>query len=181
MNQVVTLAHELDVLLERLLLSDFQPFGQEEIQSDVWDSAIRHVAKLLRAKEELLASDLYQLRLRLAMHFAPASAIAYDPSNPQPRHLLIRAFLKEAFRREGASVELLARDIAAVLDRWDTSRRRVTDLVDTLRARQTNRCAHCGYQFDSYFLAARPEDHFKPYHDSPDELTSPEVDHIDPA
>lgn len=179
MNTTVTLAHELAVLLERVLLTDFRPRQEDNVQSDVWDSAIRHGIRLLGAKDELLASELFQLKLRLAMHFAPVAAIAYDAANPRPRHLLVRDYLKEAFQREGPASERLARDVAAVLDRWDTARQRVTDIVDSLRARQGNRCAHCGFLFNPC-TTPRSVDEFKPYHDSPDELTAPEVDHIDP-
>ncbi len=171
---------QLTISLERLLVSKIPPDAAPHHQhyQEQWNAAVAHARSMLGARGESLASDLFELRLRVAMHLSPIDAIGYDATNPTPRHTLITDYLRAEFGRSDEGVPRLARDIASVLDRWDASRKRTSETADVLLRRQAGRCAHCGFVFDSW-RSSRTDDVMKPYHESPEEFTSPEVDHIE--
>jgi 5-methylcytosine-specific restriction endonuclease McrA len=122
----------------------------------------------------------YRLRLHLAMHFCPKSALDYDKSSRHARFELIEGYLVEEFGFESDQVESLARGIAKLLDTWEKEREVVTSHKDRLLAKQNYRCRHCRVKFDSDPITAEMEDPYKPYHPVTKERLSPEVDHIEP-
>src|SRR4051812_28481658 len=99
---------DIETLFFRLLLG--QRFPSETIPDvDEMAFALARTIRLLNAQEEQLAAQRFGLRLRLAMHLAPARAIAYEPVNPTPRHELIREHLGSLFDSDEAIIDQLAR------------------------------------------------------------------------
>ena len=122
----------------------------------------------------------FELRLRLAMHLAPRSAIGYERRNSVPRWRLVRDHLVAVFERAPDETEGLAREIAVVLDSWEAQRTDVGHRRDYLIRRDGSRCGTCRVNFiggPPYTLTSRDE--YKPYFTSPDELLSIEVDHVE--
>ena len=175
----VLILADLHTTLERFILGDRQVILQAPTESEI-QFAIQHALELLGARGESLSAGLYELRLRVALHFAPIDAISYDRKNPRPRHRIIRDHLQGDFQRTGPIVEQLARDTAKVLDEWDATRVRVAANAEELLRRQCGRCAHCGVVLWPTPRPHRESDPFKPYVLAADELLSPEVDHIEP-
>jgi 5-methylcytosine-specific restriction endonuclease McrA len=126
-------------------------------------------------QEDTEQRDLTHMRvkLRLALHLAPASAIKYDRSCPSPRHHLIRDYLKSDFGLFSEEADRLSRAVVAVLNAYDERRSQVGSQRDDLLARQAGFCAHCRYRFSTIPVV----DPYKPYLESPEQLTRPEVDH----
>jgi HNH endonuclease len=176
----MTARTDLETLLQRLLLGDSSAFGDSPTEAEL-GFALDRATELLEAKGEYLDSTIFQLRLRLAMHLAPANAIAYSGANPTPRFQLIYDYLQEAFGRKGESVLRLARDIAKVLTSWDEQRDPLAGVMSVLLEKQGNRCANCRVAFGqpSKVWTVLHRDEYKPFFLSPEELLSPEVDHID--
>jgi 5-methylcytosine-specific restriction endonuclease McrA len=170
---------DLYTLLERFVLGDRRAIANAPTHSDVAYS-VEHALELLDAHSEHMFETLYELRIRIALHYAPTSAISYDRRNTKPRHRIIREHIQNSTRRSGALVEQLARDVAKVLDEWDKSRERVTGYLEALLARQCCRCGNCGVVLAPTPRSIVGDDPFKPYYESPDELLAAEVDHIEP-
>jgi len=166
---------ELSVLLESWLIRH-KPANEK---ARFLDAAVEHVRWKLGVDREHSGREADHLRLRLAMHLAPADAIRYDPGNPRPRHKLIHEYLTHDLSCGGVSVERLARDVAIVLDRWDERRIARREHLEVLLRRQGNRCNHCGLVF-SAVLRDRSPNPLKPYHDDIGTLAEPEVDHVEP-
>jgi hypothetical protein len=170
----------LDALLDLLVVS--AKYGTEgDARATLYrEFAFDRASALLRADEDERMRRTFELRLRLAMHLAPQAAIAYQRSNPKPRWRLIREHLVNTFSRDANETERIARDIALVLDNWEAERTDVGHHRDYLMRRDGSRCSVCHVEF----LGGTPKslvasDDYKPYYTSPDELMTPEVDHID--
>jgi hypothetical protein len=172
--------YDLHSLLDRLVLGDWRALSSIPTSLDL-EYAVSHVLDSLSAKSEHFASTLFELRLRVALHFSPAHAIRYNRLNPRPRHILIREYLEQEFGRSGHIVEQLARDVARVLDDWEVSRNRVTGYLEGLLLAQRGRCRHCGVVLFPRPMTKADRDPYKPYVNAPDELLVAEVDHIDPV
>lgn len=172
--------YDLHSLLDRIVLGDRRASVLSPTPVDL-EYAVSHVLEALSAKAEHITTTLHELRLRVALHFAPLPAIRYDRLNPRPRHILVRQYLKQEFGRSGPIVEQLARDVARVLDDWEVSRDRVSGHLEGLLRRQQGRCKHCGVVLWPRPLTRVEEDPYKPYSAAPDELLLAEVDHIDPV
>jgi 5-methylcytosine-specific restriction endonuclease McrA len=137
------------------------------------------VAQWLGADAELVDWPIYELRLRLAMHLAPSTAIEYDPRSAQSRYTLIRNYILELFDPEDAT-EPIARSVAAILDAWQQGRKDVSGYREALLRSQNNLCANCRVSFVMPSTSIATNDVYKPYYLAPDELLKPQVDHIEP-
>jgi 5-methylcytosine-specific restriction endonuclease McrA len=174
LNQVFT---DLDGLLEQVAL---QPVAASTggRGGQYVEFALRHAERLLRSDYDQRARRNLEVRLRLAIHLSPASAIAYDSASPVPRWKLICDHISRVFERSATQSEALARAVATVLDNWDRTREQVTTYSIYLMRRDGPFCSNCRFHFGSWTAAPR-RDEFKPYFLSPEELTAPEVDHIE--
>jgi 5-methylcytosine-specific restriction endonuclease McrA len=132
---------------------------------------------LLRTADDEGNRRRFEVRLRLAMHLAPAAAIDYTSSNTTQRWRLVHEYLVGVYGRAAIASEPLAREIAKVLDSWQSARHDVSKYRSYLLHRDGGWCQNCRFRF-SDVVVARERDAYKPYHSSPEELTSPEVDHI---
>lgn len=169
----------IETLFQRLLLGDPKAMAGTPEKHE-YDYALGRTIETLRATQERLEAEKFELRIRLALHLSPASAIKYDTSNPVPRHRLIRSYLEQRFSRRGEMVDQLARDLAQLLTAWDESRTQLSGYAGLLLQKQAGRCAHCHVALSlSPPERAHVIDDYKPYHLSPAELLSPEVDHIE--
>lgn len=169
---------KFDYLFDRLALS--------EIPSDASDRdkfyhrvAIERAREILRWDADASNRELFEIRIRLALHLSPRNAVAYDSANPTPRWKLIRAYITERFCRDPADGELLARDVQEILDNWDRDRSSVTGHLNFLMKRDGPMCQNCRVPFQDQSEYNLEEDEYKPYHHAPKELLRPEVDHVD--
>lgn len=170
----------LDVLLDHLAIGAFRESGAGARGVLYRDFAFQRAASIVRADEDEQTRRRFELRLRLAMHLSPREAIDYDRANPVPRWRLIREHLVATFGRDSDRSERLARDVAVVLDNWERQRDDVGRHRAFLMSRDGPWCATCRVPF----IGGPPvtldrRDEYKPYYTSPDELLTPEVDHVD--
>jgi 5-methylcytosine-specific restriction endonuclease McrA len=170
----------LDVLLEQLVLVS-EGEGHSRRAQQYGEFAYQHAERLLRLRDDERMRRRFETRLRLAMHLAPADAIAYDPTNPVPRWKLVQNHVATVFERSTQAVETVARDVATVLDNWDRDRGEATRFVAYLTRRDGPFCGNCRMKFGVLSVAEQKRDVYKPYHESPEELTSSEVDHVEPV
>jgi hypothetical protein len=168
----------LDILLEDLVIRPPSSVGSLRVQ-EYQDFAFRRAATILRSDSEDASRWKFELRLRLALHLAPVSAIKYDHANPTPRWELVRDHLVRHFERDPVECERLARDVAVTLENWEHERRDVTAHRSFLIRRDGATCRHCHVRFGSTPVTVRTGDEFKPYFKSPDELLMMEVDHVE--
>lgn len=175
---LVKLRQEIEVLFHRLLLGDPADFDGGPGAAE-YEYAFARAEQLLHAAEDQAEGRRFELRLRLALHLAPAAAIAYDPTNPVPRHRLIHDHLTAEFGRDETHADRLSRDIAKVLRSWEEDRRSVAGHREDLLKHQNQRCAHCHVHFLVPSPVELSKDELKPYHLAPLELRVPEVDHIE--
>ena len=177
---------EIDRLYQRLLLREEAPTRVADEELEV---AYRRARVALAADLEWTHHQHFELRLRMALHLAPRAAIAFNPAAPQSRRRLIEDYLIRQHGRSPADASDLARHIARVLNAWDENREIVSLHVDELYIAQSGRCAHCrvsvlnrsGSLPKPTPASLRHHDVFKPLHLAPEELLSPEVDHIEPV
>ncbi len=139
--------------------------------------ALDWASRLLNETDERDSTERLQLRLRLALHLSPREAINYTPATPISRHRMIARYITEHFGMTTEQSDKLGRDVARLFQKWEEGRESVYELAASLLGKQGRVCAHCRYPFGTPVASRR--DFFKPYHESPDELTSPEVDHIE--
>jgi 5-methylcytosine-specific restriction endonuclease McrA len=175
---VTTVIDSLDILLEDLVIKPPTGTDNPRVQ-EYQDFAFRRAATILRSDREEAIRWRFELRLRLALHLAPAEAIEYDHTNPLPRWKLISGHLVRCFERREQEIEQLARDIALTLESWKRQREVVTGHRSFLFKRDGNKCRHCHVSFETGSAAASRHDQFKPYSESPEELLAIEVDHIE--
>lgn len=128
-------------------------------------------------QQSALRSDL---AIRVALHLSPPHAVRYNSLSPIPRWKLVSTYISVQLRIKSPHVERLSRRIAELLDRLEVERDLMLSAYrDRLIARQGNLCACCGFRFGSG-SEGRQDDLLKPYAESWEELTRPEVDHINP-
>lgn len=169
----------LDLLLARLVAGGGTD-GSSARELFYEEAAYSRVSDLLRAGEDNGRRGQFEVRLRLALHLSPKAAIAYDRRNVTPRWRLIHEHLVESFSYPPESSEDLARSIARILDNWDEKREGVTAHRNFLLRRDGNRCQNCFAKFgDKKNLTVISKDPYKPYYLAPEELLSPEVDHVE--
>jgi 5-methylcytosine-specific restriction endonuclease McrA len=148
-----------------------------------------------------LLSDLFKLpeidstakeleqRLRVALHLSPPEAIKYDRHRPEPRWMLVKAYIDANFQFPSEETEAIARMVASVLDDWEAKRKfGTTGYRGQLLRKQHYRCACCHLDFrDATRIECEEEriflgtvDPFKPYFDGQGVRDSmrPEVDHV---
>src|SRR4051794_16149138 len=87
----------LETLLDQLALGD-----QLSQSDDDYEYALVRSNRVLGAEVDTLLRNRIELRLRLAMHLAPAEALSYQAGNTVPRWRLIQAYLENAFQRPHA-------------------------------------------------------------------------------
>lgn len=169
----------LEGLLDQLVLrKPDSPMSRSE--AFLVEMAFKRAQMLIRFDEDVQPQALFEVRLRLALHLAPRSAIRYDATNPKPRWKLIQDYLVYSLDRDKDASEPLARAIAALLDHWQRERQQVTSHRHFLLRRDGPNCSHCHVRFDdTNSRTVLDRDPFKPYFTSPEELLSPEVDHIE--
>lgn len=177
---------EIDWLFQRLLLTSPSPEASRSVDNDMED-AYRRVVRVLKADGETYDHH-FELKLRLALHLAPASAISFNPSSTSSRNRLVRRFLEDNFG-PSAEADSMSRAVAGVLNSWDSQRQAVHDSAGQLLKRQNGRCAHCHVQVTSSPgvlpnttpVTVERKDEYKPLFESPEELLQAEVDHIEPV
>jgi len=179
--------NEIERLYQRFLLRHRAPVLGAPSDPEL-DMAYRRAVRLLGAEIEWTRYQHFELRLRLALHFAPQAAIAFDPRSPLSRRVLIRDYLVSAHGRSLAEAEDLSTHVARILNAFDEKRRSVREYYPELVSRQKGRCAHCNVRLLSATgnlpnpspHSLRTEDEYKPLYLAPYELLAPEVDHIEP-
>lgn len=119
-------------------------------------------------------------RLRVALQLAPVTAIDYSNSNPVARWKIIHRHLEHKYVHTATELlAQLARRIAVTLDDWQQPRGGTTAHRRAVWVKANGRCAACHYDFVARSSPAlRTFDPFKPYLQSPEELTSQEIDHV---
>jgi 5-methylcytosine-specific restriction endonuclease McrA len=122
-------------------------------------------------------------RLRLAIELAPMEALRYVVDNPQSRWRLVFAHLAELYPdAERGLLEELSRRIATTLTNWQEQRSATTAHKRQVWKRCKGACSCCHFDFTMRESPALIElDPHKPYWDSPEELTSDELDHTIPV
>ncbi len=170
-----SLFEDLSELLERIVLvaasPDDSPLPPDHL-------ALRQVATVLERNAHLSdQTELYEAQVRLALHFAPRAALEYDPSNPTPRHVLIRKYMVDVLGRRQEFAERASREIAVIVRNLSTSRSPVAHHREDLLRAQRGRCAHCGVLLWPEPRPVRPNDPFKNYAVDLEEWLTPEVDH----
>jgi hypothetical protein len=191
-------ATELEALLAEAAMLSAGPtaastrgsvFGRSPDQRvfKAWSS--RFLAELLNLPEMQAPAEESDIRLRIALHLAPPSAIVFDRRRPESRVELIRSHLTSVFNFEEQVAERLSRYVAVVLDSWDAPRSTgLSTLRGRLLDRQSYRCNCCALDFADTERLAKEEnrafdgldDPFKPYFDGTGAEASmlPVVDHI---
>lgn len=183
---------KIHTFAERLLLGENSQLNANTFESEL-KYAMEHVHDILDSKSEYHEYYKYELRLRLAMHFAPLSAINYDPTNEDTRKELVVLHLKDNFEKEENNAENLAETIVEILEQWDNHRIPVTKYRTELLENQNYKCNHCNAKFKQEVASSNYKvktdfvnDSYKPYKYQKKDLTgeseffTPEVDHIIP-
>ena len=172
------LLHQLESQFAEVLVRAPSSRIQAPEQAKLLDLAFNRARSQLRADEDSYHRLKFETQLRWALHLSPREAISYDTSNPVPRWILIERHLCAAFPHFKNS-EGLARGLSDILDSWCRERTAVGKYLGHLLSRQDNCCANCRVSFQAAPTTLSMIDEFKPYHHSPEELLSPEVDHIE--
>ena len=167
---------ELDILFDALAIGNLAR-GSSKRQLFYHEVAMQRAWEILRWEADVADQNLFETRIRLALHLSPRVAINYDQSNPTPRWRLISAHLVKAFGRTSGRVDALAKDIARVLDSFERGRDQVTHHLKYLRKSEGDLCQNCKVVFGCEPITLLIEDEYKPYFTSPNELLEPEVDH----
>lgn len=133
----------VDDILDALVVRSDRLAAKDERLVQYVSYAYDRADGLLGTRKDYSARRSLELRLRLAMHLSPATAIEYDSESTTPRWKLIYQHLITQHNRTSQSSESLAREIAAVLDAWDKKREQVTSRRAFLIRRDGPLCAHC--------------------------------------
>jgi len=185
---------KIHTFAERLLLGENVNLTQETYRNEL-EYSLEHVHGILNSKNEYHEQYKYELRLRLAMHFSPITAIKYDSLNDNTRTELISNHLQKNFKKTFQNANELAETIVTILEKWDEKRESVTKYRDQLLKEQGYKCNHCNVLFkrdtesNSYKAISQfKKDKYKPYIYPKQETTdgyieylSAEVDHIKPV
>jgi hypothetical protein len=116
----------------------------------------------------------------MAVALSPESAIRYNVADPHPRWTYIQYYLKQCTALDESESEILARKLSRILDDYGTKRARGS-AYEALIRKQGGACAICRLQFHTIPHAVRTLDPYRPLWESPEELTTPEIDHIEPV
>lgn len=169
---------QLDAQLDRLAIGSLTD-DRVPRERFYHETALDRARRTLKWDSDISSQALFETRIRLALHLAPRSAICYERSNPRPRWKLIFTHLVSTLGRDPSGAEALAREIALVLDSWDSERSLVTGHLNYLMSRDGPQCRNCKVSFVSDPVSLRNKDVYKPFFLAPDELLRPEVDHIE--
>lgn len=179
MTALSQLQADIEGLLDQVAINEMSGRASTAQQFLV-DIAFERAHMLIRLDEDARNRTIFETRLRLALHFSPRSAIHYDSRNPRPRWELIRDHLSTAFGRDRGACEPLARGIAMVLQNWQRERQQTTLHKNFLLRRDGPNCQNCHVVFEDLgAVTVVKGDLYKPYVESPLELLSAEVDHIE--
>ncbi|WP_158056013.1 HNH endonuclease [Halorussus halophilus] len=163
----------IDILFYRLLFGDRKDL--KEIDDRDKEHAIKKAIDVVGSEAQLNKKEIYEFRLRLAMHLCPAEAIDYKKTNPLPRHEIIRDYLTNELGYDRNIVDRLSRDLHNILDSWDAQRGTVAHQKDTLLTDQEYRCANCHISFRGTKFTGDCIRELGP--DKP----IPHIDHIEPV
>lgn len=176
---------------ERLLLGENDALTKDSFNNEL-GYAFEHAHTVLESRDEYHEHYKYELKLRLAMHFAPINAIKYDQCSNNTRHELVLQHLKKHFNRNDENSTHLANAVVNILEKWDNKRTNVAKYRDKLLKKQGFKCNHCNVKFKldskAYIIdTVFKKDPYKPYiykqqniTEGYIEYTTPEVDHIKP-
>lgn len=178
MKQSASMFEQLDAQLDRLAIGSLAD-GRVPRERFYHQTALDRARRLLRWDRDISSQALFETRIRLALHLSPRSAIDYQRSNPRPRWKVIYTHLVQTLGRDPVGAEDLAREIALVLDSWDSERSLVTGHLNFLMKRDGAVCQNCKVSFVGEPFSLSTQDAYKPYFLAPDELLRPEVDHIE--
>jgi 5-methylcytosine-specific restriction endonuclease McrA len=142
------------------------------------DQSVEQIYRFLGLDRPAIADDPAFLVL-MAVALSPESALRYSISDSRPRWTHIQYYLKQHTALDERESEVLARRLSRILDDYGTKRARAA-AYEALIRKQGSACAICRLQFHTIPHAVRTRDPYRPLWESPEELTSPEVDHIKP-
>lgn len=123
------------------------------------------------------------LRLKLAIHLSPPTAVDYKKTNPLSRQKLIARHLAEVLELDEAEVESLARELARTLKLRGEKRVPIPRYESDLLNRDGDSCNACHIKFeDERARSVVSEDPMKPYYgaDPSGPMFVSEIDHIVP-
>ncbi len=164
----------------KILLGSIQNF--REVDDYDRQHLIQRAFEYLNREFDDLTHREYRVRLYLAAHFSPKSALDYDISSTLARFELIDDYLTNEIGFDSENTEPLSRSIASLLDAWEKGRDGiVTSHRDRLLSEQNNRCNHCHISFSQTPKSVEVQDPYKPYLPKVSQRMSPEVDHIEPV
>jgi|GEM_PF-5139084 len=189
-NHELTLAK---VLLQRGLRSSSEHggiFGAAANARNISNFAAKCVADALSISKSIENRTTFEIKLRMAMHFAPPDAIEYDTSRAISRQDLIQKYLVDNFSMEAGAAEEFSSEVATVLRNWQVSRGVVRDKLEAVLSKSDHTCCACHLKInDQDRLREEKErgeagtDKYKPYFygGDPEIWMAPEVDHIEPV
>ena len=93
---MITSIEHIHTFAERLLLGENDALTKDNFGNEL-DYAFEHAHTVLESKDEYHEHYKYELKLRLAMHFAPISAIKYNKHDSSTRQELVLQHLKKYF------------------------------------------------------------------------------------
>lgn len=165
-------------------------FGSRTNLQEMSNFAARSVAQALSIADSLDLRFVFEIKLRMAMHFAPPEAINHDSSRPESRKDLIHKYLTAEFGMPQEVADDLSSEVATVLRNFQTSRKTVSDKLDAMLLKHSHQCCACHLRMNDSKRREEEEkkgqpgtDAFKPYfhEQGPSIWMSPEVDHIEPV
>jgi 5-methylcytosine-specific restriction endonuclease McrA len=146
--------------------------------NEVNGAPIEQICQFLGLDRPAIADDP-AFPVLMAVALSPESAIRYRVTDSRPRWTYIQYYLKECTTLDERESEVLARRLSRILDDYGTKRARGS-AHEALIRKQGGSCAICRLQFHTIPHAVRTLDPYRPLWESPEELTTPEVDHIKP-
>ncbi len=170
---------------ESLLLGDNIDIDFENNKHEL-NYSISYIKELLNLHEEFIDIYKYELRVRVALHYSPISAINFDKNGTGSRYKLILNYIKANFIKNDENAKKLAESVTTVLNNWDIDRDNKYKLYEKdLLIKQNMKCAHCKVPFT--FVKGRYEANsifkncnYKVYKQFETTYTTSEVDHIQP-
>ena len=139
---------------------------------------VEQICRILGLDRPEIANDP-AFPVLMAVALSPESAIRYHVADPRPRWTYIQNYLKQFAALDERQTEILARRLSRILDDHGIKRSGVSS-YDALIRKQGGTCAICRLRFHTISHAVRTRDSYRPLWESPEELTTPEVDHIKP-
>ena len=179
---VDAVSYPLRNIIESIVLNDRAEAS--DVVAKFRGPAFAFIEEAFRATSLSERDRRQRLRLKLALHLAPPSAIAYAPTNPTPRWRLIEQHLIEHLGRSAGDVEFLAKEVAATLRSWQEDRQAVSQYRSALLSRDGDLCRCCHIEFDSdAAMSVVSDDPYKPYFmkDPSAPMNRATVDHVTPV